>query len=47
MERKYYQKPDIKTVQLKIESLLGETISDSTGQGGESRELRSAWKDED
>ena len=44
MERKYYQKPDIKKVQLKIERLLNGTGSYSGGSG-QSRELRSVWKD--
>lgn len=45
MERKYYQKPDTKTVLLKIESLLEDTSW--SGSHGSSRELRRAWKDED
>ena len=44
MERKYYQKPDIKTVQLKTERPIQYSWS---SDGGDSRELRRAWKDED
>ena len=49
MEKKYYKKPNTKTVQLKIERLLQQNPSPATGEGGEegggSRELRSVWKD--
>lgn len=45
MEIKYYQKPIIKTVQLKTERPIQDSWS--SGEGGGSRELRSVWKDDE
>ena len=51
MEKNNYQKPDTKTVKLTSQHMIADSGNESGGDspnpGGNSREYRSGWKDEE